>query len=385
MFTLKLIVRNAFRHKLRTSLTVLGIVIALISFGLLRTVINAWYSGVAASSATRLVTRNAISLAFFLPISYKDKIRQVEGVKTVSWGNWFGGIYIDEKHFFANFAVEPRSYLELYPEYVLKPGEKEAFLRDRKGAMVGRKLAARYGWQVGDTVTLKGTIWPGNWDFVVRAIYRGRDENVDETLFVFHWSYLNETVKKTVPRRADLVGFYMIGVGNPDFAAETAAGVDRIFENSLAETHTETEKAFQLGFLAMSEALLVVIQLVSLLVILIIMAVVANTMAMTYRERIGEYAIFKTLGFGGWRIAAIVSGESLVITVTGCALAAALTYPVTGAFAKAMGQYFPIFHVKPRIFLLYGAASVFVGLTAAVIPTWRAARMSIAQGLRRIG
>lgn len=385
MFTLKLIVRNAFRHKLRTSLTVLGIVIALISFGLLRTVINAWYSGVAASSATRLVTRNAISLAFFLPISYKDKIRQVEGVKTVSWGNWFGGIYIDEKHFFANFAVEPRSYLELYPEYVLKPDEKEAFLRDRKGAMAGRKLAARYGWKLGDTVTLKGTIWPGNWDFVIRAIYRGRDENVDETLFVFHWSYLNETVKRTVPRRADLVGFYMIGVEDPDFAAETAAGIDRTFENSLAETHTETEKAFQLGFLAMSEALLVVIQLVSLLVIVIIMAVVANTMAMTYRERIGEYAIFKTLGFGGWRIAAIVSGESLVITLTGCALAAALTYPVTGAFARAMGQYFPIFHVKPGIFLLYGAASLFVGLTAAVIPTWRAARISIAQGLRRIG
>jgi putative ABC transport system permease protein len=385
MFIIKLIVRNAFRHRLRTALTVLGIVIALISFGLLRTVINAWYSGVEASSATRLVTRNAISLAFFLPISHKDKIRQVQGVKTVSWGNWFGGIYIDEKHFFANFAVEPRSYLELYPEYVLKPAEKEAFLRDRKGAMVGRKLATKYGWKTGDTVTLKGTIWPGDWDFVIRAIYSGRDENVDESVFVFQWDYLNESVKKTSPRRADLVGFYMIGIENQDFAAEIAASIDQTFKNSLAETLTETEKAFQLGFLAMSEALLVVIQLVSLLVILIIMAVVANTMAMTYRERIGEYAIFKTLGFGGWRIAGLISGESLVITMTGCALAVALTYPVTEAFAKAMGQYFPIFHVKPGIFLLYGAASLSVGLMAAVIPTWRAARISVAQGLRRIG
>src|SRR5512134_1805227 len=176
MFLIKLLFRNAFRHKLRTALTVLGITIAILAFGLLRTVVSAWYAGVEASSASRLVTRNAISLVFLLPASYKDKIRQIEGVKIVSWGNWFGGIYIDEKNFFPNFAVDPATYLELYSEYLLTPEEKKAFLHDRKACVAGRLTAEKYGWKIGDTVTLRGTIFPGNWDFVVRGIYRGRDK-----------------------------------------------------------------------------------------------------------------------------------------------------------------------------------------------------------------
>src|SRR5574337_503297 len=148
MYILKLIVKNALRHKLRTSLTILGITIVILAFGLLRTVVSAWYAGVEASSASRLVTRNSISLVFQLPLSYKDKIRQINGVKLVSYGNWFGGVYIDEKNFFANFAVEPRTYLELYPEYMLPPDQKTAFLRDRKAAIAGQKLAVKYGWKI---------------------------------------------------------------------------------------------------------------------------------------------------------------------------------------------------------------------------------------------
>src|SRR4030066_1560502 len=199
MHILKLIFKNAFRHKLRTFLTVLGVTIAILAFGLLRTVISAWYAGVEASSASRLVTRNSISLIFPLPLSYKDKIRQVDGVKVVSWGTWFGGIYIDEKNFFANFAVDAKSYLELYPEYLLSPEETNAFLRDRKAFVAGRKLAKRFGWKIGDTVPLRGTIYPGNWDFVLRGIYHGRDDTIDETQFFFHWDYLNESLKKTAP------------------------------------------------------------------------------------------------------------------------------------------------------------------------------------------
>ena len=177
---------------------------------------------------------------------------------------------------------------------------------------------SRFGWKIGDIVTLRGTIFPGNWEFVLRAIYRGRDENADETQFFFHWDYLNETLKKTSLGRADQVGFYMIGVANPARAAEVALAIDRTFKNSLAETLTETEKAFQLSFVSMSEAILIAIQLVSFVIIVIIMAVVANTMSMTTRERIGEYAIFKTLGYRGWRIAGLILGESLVITMMGC-------------------------------------------------------------------
>jgi len=173
MYILKLIFKNAFRHKLRTWLTILGITIAILAFGLLRTVISAWYAGVEASSASRLVTRNSISIIFTLPLSYKERIRQIDGVKIVSWGNWFGGIYIDEKNFFANFAVDPKTYFELYPELIISPDQKAAFIRDRKGFVAGRKLAERFGWKLGDSVTLRGTIFAGQWDFVMRGIYRG--------------------------------------------------------------------------------------------------------------------------------------------------------------------------------------------------------------------
>ncbi|HSB51118.1 MAG TPA: ABC transporter permease [Dissulfurispiraceae bacterium] len=385
MNVLKLIVKNSFRHKLRSALTVLGVTIAILAFGLLRTVIDAWYSGVEASSAIRLVTRNSISLIFPLPIAYKDRIRQVEGVKIVSYGNWFGGVYIDEKNFFPNFAVEPRSYLDLYPEYVLSPEERKEFLRDRKACVAGRKIARKFGWKIGDTITLKGTIFPGNWEFVLRGIYEGRDKGTDETQFFFHWDYLNETLKKVMPRRADQTGFYMIGVTNPSVAADVAVAVDRTFRNSLAETLTETEKAFQLSFVAMSEAIIVAIQLVSFVVIFIIMAVVANTMAMTARERIGEYAVFKTLGFGGFHIAGLIFGESLFITALGCVLGMALTFPVAKVFAHAMGNFIPVFIVQRETLHLDMAAALVVAVVAGIFPSYRAATIRIADGLRRIG
>jgi len=384
MMLFRLLFRNAFRNRLRSGLTILGVAVALLAFGLLRTLIGAWYSGVEASSATRLVTRNAISLIFPLPFSYKEKIRQVSGVQTVSWGNWFGGIYIDEKNFFANFAVEPETYLSLYPEFTLTPTEKAAFLRDRKGFVAGRKLAARFRWQLGDTVTLRGTIFPGNWDFVLRGIYRGRDENVDETQFIFHWDYLNETLKKTAPLRADQVGFYMVGVNRPEVAAQVAAAIDGMFKNSMAETLTETEKAFQLGFIAMTGAIVAAIQIVSFVVIFIIMAVVANTMAMTTRERFGEYAVLKTLGFGGRHLGVLILGESLVITLLGCALGIALTYPAAALIKTKLGTYFPIFNVAAETLTLDLAAALLVGTVAALLPLYRAVGIRIAEGLRRI-
>jgi putative ABC transport system permease protein len=385
MLILKILFRNAFRNKLRTGLTILGITIAILAFGLLRTVISTWYSGVEASSATRLVTRNSVSLIFPLPLSYRDRIRQVSNVKTVSYGTWFGGVYIEEKNFFPNFAVEPRSFFELYPEFILSPNEKEIFFNDRKGCVVGRKLAARFGWKMGDIITLKGAIFFGNWDFVIRGIYRGRDKDTDETQFMFHWDYLNEALKKRPHPWADQVGYYMIGVTRSDAAAEVAVAIDQMFKNSLAETLTETEKAFQQGFIAMSGAIVMAIQIVSFVVIVIIMAVGANTMAMTTRERIGEYAILKTLGFGGGHIAGLILGESLVVTMLGCLLGIVLTFPAAKVFSNELGTYFPNFNVA-RVTLLFDLLAAFaVALTAAIIPIHRAIRIRIADGLRRIG
>ena len=381
----KMIMKNAFRRKVRTGLTILAIGIAILAFGLLRTVITTWYLGVEISSASRLITRNAVSLIFPLPLAYYDKIRHASGVREVSYGNWFGGIYISEKNFFANFAVEPKNYLDLYPEIVLPENQKAEFFRDRRGFIAGRKLVQRFGWHLGDIVTLKGTIYPGNWDFVLRGIYHGRDKNVDETQFIFRWDYLNEIVKKIYPSMANQVGFYMIGVTDSHLSADVAHEIDAMFKNSPAETLTETEKAFILGFISMTEAIVTVIRIVSLVVIVIILAVVANTMAMTTRERLGEYAVLKTIGYSGLQIATLILGESLVITFTGTLLGIALTFPVAKFFSSALGAYFPVFNVASSTFLFDLLAGLIVGIAAALIPTRQAIAIRIADGLRRIG
>jgi putative ABC transport system permease protein len=387
MLILKILFRNAFRNKLRTGLTLLGITIAILAFGLLRTVINAWHAGVEASSATRLVTRNSISIIFSLPLSYKEKIRQTTGVKTASYGTWFGGVYIEEKNFFPNFAVEPQTFLDLYPEYVLSPQAREAFFKDRKGFVAGRKLVERFGWKIGDIVTLKGTIFLGDWDFVLRGIYRGRDKTTDETQFFFHWEYLNETLKKRMPHHpwVDQVGYYMVGVTRPDLGSSVSAAIDSTFKNSLAETLTETEKAFQQSFVSMSGTIITAIQIVSMVVIIIILAVVANTMAMTTRERIGEYAVLKTLGFGKGHIAGLIFGESFVITMMGCTLGILTTFPAAKAFRDALGNYFPVFNVEPKTLILDLVAALVVATGAGIVPTARAIQIRIADGLRRIG
>jgi putative ABC transport system permease protein len=384
MFLLKLLFKNAFRHKLRSWLTILSIAIAILAFGLLRTVVEAFYSGVERSSANRVVARNAISLTFSLPYSYKEKIREISGVREVCAVNWFGGIFIDEKNFFANFAVED-NYLDLYPDYLFDPGEKKSYLHDRKGAVIGKKLAERFGWKVGDTITLRGTIYSGNWPFTVRAIYTGRDENVDERLFFFHWDYLNEAMKQTMKGRADQVGAYIVGIDRGDDAADIASAVDATFRNSMAETLTETEKAYVLGFISMADSIIMIIRLVSLVVIVIIIAVAANTMSMTARERIGEFAVLKTLGFGGFRIGALIFGESFVVSLAGGLFGMLLTFPAAGVFRGLLGDFFPKFVVTPATLGSDIVAASVIGVVAAIVPTWRSIGIRIADGLRRIG
>ena len=385
MIFLKILLRNSLRHPLRSSLTVLAVAVAILSFGLLRTVVDAWYAGVEASSAARLVTRSSISLIMPLPLAYAPRIRQVEGVAKVSWGNWFGGIYQDEKNFFPNFAIEPQGYLDLYPEMVLTDGELAAFRRERTACVVGRKTAARFGWKLGQTITLRGTIYPGDWPMTIRGIFRGRDKSTDESPLFFRWDYLNEGVKRIWPGAADSVGWYLVGVKDPDRAAEVSAAIDGMFRNSLAETLTETEKAFNLGFISMTEAIITMIRLVSLAVIAIIMVVAANTMAMTARERMSEYATFKALGFDGFRIGVLVWGESLTLTAAGGALGMALTFPAAGYFESQLGQFFPVFHVSSGTLLMDVAAILIVGVAASVVPTWRAARVNVVEGFRHLG
>ena len=383
-FIIKLLTRNALRQKLRMSLTLVGLVVAISAFGLLRTIVDAWYAGVDATSSVRLVTRNSISLVFPLPLNYAQRLRQVDGVTAVSWGNWFGGVYINERNFFPQFAVDPASYMELYPEYVVAPNELKAFVSDREGVAVGRKLADQYGWKLGDQIPLRGTIYPGTWTFTLRAIYDGIDAKTDESQFLFHWDYLNETVKKRFGRRGDQVGFYIERLRNPDDAAEVSRQVDAFFRNSLAETLTETEKAFQLGFVSMTELILVAVQAVSFVVILIIMAVMANTIAMTARERTAEYATLKALGFGPTFIGWLIVGESMVIALVGGVLGVAVTFPIAGAFSKLVGTLFPVFFVSQETVMFQFVAAAVIGLVAAAWPAWSAGRIRIVEGLRHV-
>ncbi len=384
MFIFRLLLKNAFRHKLRTLLTMVGLVVAICAFGLLRTIIDAWYAGVDGTSSVRLITRNSISLTFPLPLSYAERLRNVEGVTGVSWSNWFGGIYITERNFFPQFAVEPASYLALYPEYVLKDEEKKAFILDRQGAIVGRKLADQYGWKIGDQIPLRGTIFPGTWTFTLRGIWDGVDAKTDESQFLFHWQLLAESNRKRFKRGADYVGVYVVRINEPDNAPVVSERIDALFKNSLGETLTETEKAFQLGFVSMSEAILVAVNAVSFVIIIIIMAVMANTMTMTARERLAEYATLKALGFSPSFVVKLLFGESLVIALIGGGAGLMLTLPIAAGFAKAVGTLFPVFMVSQTTMLLQILASLIVGIVAAAWPAWKMSRIDIVNGLRHV-
>ena len=385
MFLLRLLIRNAFRHRLRTVLTMVGLVVAISAFGLLRTIVDAWYAGAEASSSTRLITRSATSLSVPLPLSYAQRLRAIDGVTGISWSNWFGGIYVSERNFFPQFAVDGPSYLALYPEFVLKDDQRLAWLRDRQGVVVGRKLAAKFGWKLGDTIPLRGTIFAGTWSFTLRAIYEGADASVDENQMLMHWAYLNETLRaRNRGRSSDFVGVYVIGIRDPANAALISQRIDAQFKNSLAETLTETEKAFQLGFVAMSEAILVALQAVSSIIVVIIMAVMANTMTMTARERLAEYATLKALGFPPGFVVRLLFGESLLIALIGGLAGLLLTLPLAAAFSGLAGTLFPVFRVSGTTMALQAGAALLVGMVAAAWPAWKMSRINIVAGLRNL-
>lgn len=387
MYYFKLVFKNIFRHRLRSLLTIAGLVVAILAFGLLQTVVHAWYAGADMASATRLITRNATSLVFPLPIYYRERIRALDGVKAVAVSNWFGGIYKDTSfaNFFAQFAVDHEIWFDLYPEFVTRPDELLAWKKDRAGAMVGRQLADQYGFRVGDVIPLKGAIFPGTWEFHVSGIFEPRDAATITRQMYFHWDYLNEQMKKLFPKRAEYAGVFVVQIADGARAAEISQAIDREFRNSLAETLTETEKAFQLGFVAQTETIVAAVRIVSFVVIVIILAVVANTMAMTARERLAENATLRALGFGPGFVAALILGESVMLTALGGLAGVAATFPVAAMFKSFLGTLFPVFQVTSQTVMLQAAAAVAVGVLAGIVPSIRAGRVRIVDGLRHIG
>jgi len=382
---LRLIVRNIFRNRLRSILTIAGVTVALLSFCMLRTLVTAWYTGVNSSAPDRLVTRNKVSLIYPLPVSYRNKILQVRDVAAIAHGIWYGGIYKDKKNFFAQFAISGSEYLNLYPEFLLSNGEKLIFDKERNACIAGQKLVKRFGWKIGDVITLQGTIFPGNIELVLKGIYRGAKETTDETAFFFRYDYLNERNRAAKSTFADKAGWFVVKIKDPDRSAEVSQEIDILFQNSLAETLTETEKAFQLGFVAMTDAIVTSLKVISIVVIGIILIVLANTMAMTARERSSEYAVLKTLGFRPWFLFRLIAGESVAIAIIGGIAALVLSFPAARVFQAMLEQFVPVFEVEPATLLLIAGVSLFIGIAAALPPAWRSSRIPIAEGLGHMG
>jgi putative ABC transport system permease protein len=386
MRILKLIYKNALRHKLRTSLTVLGMAIAVMAFGVLRTVVDMYYAGIDATAVNRLITRQAVSYIFPLPLSYRDQIAKVPGVETVSYANWFGGTYIDKKNFFARMGVDAETIFDVYPEYVLPPKDYETFKSERNACVVGSEIAKQYGFKIGDVISMDGDIYPGPWSFVVRGIYYPRDKVTDATQMFFHWQYIDERMKQDMPGRAGQVGWYIIKIKNPSQAAAISEQVDALFKNSSNETKTETERAFTQGFINGFSSLLNAMNAVSFIIIGIIMLVLGNTMIMSARERTREYAVLKTLGFSGGHLFGLIFGESMLISAFGAVAGLLITYPfVAGIEAKMPKGFFPYFFITPQTVILAGAAALTIGVLASIFPLQRALRMKIVDGLRFIG
>jgi putative ABC transport system permease protein len=382
MKILKLIFANALRHKLRTFLTVLGIAIAVIAFGVLRTVVTIWDSSVDAAAANRLITRQAVSFIFPLPYAYMEKIKVVEGVKTVSFANWFGGVYKDKSNFFARLAVDAESIFDVMQEFLITPEELENFKKERNACVIGQDIATQYNIKVGDQMVLEGDIFPGRWEFVVRGIYKPKNKNTDDTQMLFHWTYVDERMKV----RAGNVGWYIVLIDDANKAAEISEGIDAIFKNSSAETKTETEKAFTQGFVSASGAIITAMNFMSFVIIGIIMLVLANTMIMAARERTREYAVLKTLGFSAFHIVGLILGESMAIALIGGGVGITLTYPIVAGFEQAMPKgFFPFFFIEPITTILAMSAAILIGILASIFPIQRALKTNIVDGFRFVG
>ena len=388
MKILSIIFRNAFRHRLRSILTIAGIATAVMAFGLLRTVIGAWNAGVKNANVNRMIVRNRVSFIFPLPVTDLQQLQRTAGVGGVSWANWFGGVYgnsNDFKNFWPRLAVDPETYFTLYPEFVVPPDQLAAFQRERNSCIIGRKLAAEKGFKLGDVITMDGDIFPGRWEFVVRGIYTGKEPSTDEKQQFFQWDYLNEQVKQREPGRNVEVGWFILRVGDVAQMPAVSATIDSAFTNSQAPTKTESEKAFQQGFVSMSSTIITSLQVVSFVIIGIILLVLANTIVMAVRERTREYAILKTLGFTGRHIAAFILGESLVIGILGGVLGLLLVYPMVQGVKQGFSAFFPVIGVSAYTAALVLGVAALSGLAAAVLPAVRAVRLPIVTGLRTIG
>jgi putative ABC transport system permease protein len=376
--------RNLLRRKIRTTFTVLSIFVAFVLFGILMAVRAAFSMGIDLAGADRLMVLNKISLIMPLPSSYKEQIRAIEGVKDVTHANWFGGYFQETKNQFANMAVEPESWLRMYPEFVITEDEKKAWLADRQGAIVGIDTAKRFGWKKGDRVPLQATIFRrpdgSAWEFNVSGIYDSPVKGTDKTQLFFHYAYLNESLRTMT--LGNQVGWYVIKVNDPDQSPAIAKTIDQMYANSQTETKTDSEKAFVAGFAKQIGNISLITQLIAAAAIFMILIVTANTMAQSIRERTGELAVLKTLGFGDGRVLSMVLLESCLIAVLGGGLGLAVSWIIV-SWGDPTGGFLPMFYFPVKDLIAGIVLVLLLGGVAGAFPAWQAGRLRIVDALRR--
>jgi putative ABC transport system permease protein len=379
---LPLIWKNIWRKKFRTTFTLLSIFIAFLLFGILMTIRTSFSLGVDVAGADRLVLIHKVSLIMPLPVSYQNRLQQTKGVELASHQTWFGGVYQDPSNFFANIAVEPDRFLKIYPEFRLPADQVDAWRNDRQGAIVGRDLANRFGWKIGDRVPLTATIWQPKqggttWEFNIVGVYDG-DEGVDKTQLFFRYDYLDENRAQG----QGLVGWYVVKIADPSQAVELSRTFDEMFANSSAETKTTTEKGFIESFAKQIGDIGAIMIAISSTVLFMFGLVAASTMAQSVRERTSELAVLKTVGFSGPAILTLVLAESLFVALTGGLLGLALAWLIVQQGDPTNGML-SIFVLPTRDLLIGIALMILMGVLAGLMPALAAMRLRITDALRR--
>jgi putative ABC transport system permease protein len=383
---LHLIACNLRRKKLRTSLTLLSILVAFVLFGLLMAIKQALAGGVSMARQDRLVVRHKVSIIQFLPVSYKERMERIPGVALATHQTWFGGIYQDPKNFFMQNPVVPEEFLDMHPELILSPEQKKAWLQTRTGAIVGRKTADRFNWKIGDKIPIQSSIWVNAngsrlWEFDIVGIYDGKDGGTDTTPLFFRYDYFDEA-RQTWGKGQ--VGWYTIRVKDPTQAAEVAKLVDREFENSTAETKTEPEGAFLQGWANQIGNIVLIVSAILGAVFFTILLVTGNTMAQAVRERTGELGVLKAIGFTNGQIVSLVLAESCLLTVLGGVLGLGLAYLIVPGLAKVLAGLLPLFFLPTRDLFIGLGVSVVLGFVTGIFPALQAMRLRVADALRRM-
>lgn len=379
MKSFRLVWANLRRKKIRTTLAIGSFTVALFLFGLLAAIRMGFRGGADAAGADRLDVINRVSLILPLPLSYRDRLLQVPGVAAVTYASWFGGVYQDERNFFPQFAVDKDTWFDVYSDYVVPPEARDAFMKDRQACMVGRALAKRFGFKAGDRLPLRGTIWTGTWEFNIAGVYDGNRPEADTAGMFFRADYLEE--RRTFGKGT--VGWYVVKLGSPDDTVRVTKAVDALFANSPYETLTQTEKAFAASFVKQMGNVELLIMTIGTVVFFTLLLVTGNTMAIAVRERSGELAVLKTVGFSDLRVLGLVLAEAVLIAGQGGFIGLALAELVIPGLSRALPML-GVLYVSPLTFATGFALALAVGAAAGLLPAIGAMRLRVVDALRRI-